>query len=309
VPLGHNASLGSARFATAALTLVALLAFAANSLLTRLALAPRMDSGTLAPGSIDAATFTAVRLGAGAFVLCAIAVWQSRGWQVLRDSGGSAGGWIGPVALFAYAAPFTYAYLRIGAAVGALLLFGSVQVTMIGWGIFAGERPRWLVWFGLLLAIGGLGFLLLPSAVRPDLVGALLMVVAGLAWGVYSLRGRRAPHPLASNARSFLLALPFALTLLWLDRRAITTSASGLWLAAISGGVTSGLGYAAWYRALPHLTATNAAIVQLSVPIVAALGAVVVLNETPTARLIVASAIVLGGVALAIAGRRSVPRR
>ncbi|HEY0713046.1 MAG TPA: DMT family transporter [Polyangia bacterium] len=285
--------MASVRFTTLVLTLVALGAFAANSLLTRMALAPR---------AIDAASFTAVRLGAGALVLCLI---------VLRPGGGTGGwreggrGWTGPLALFAYAGPFTYAYLRIGAAVGALLLFGSVQVTMIGWGILKGERPRLLVWLGLVLAVGGLVFLLWPSGARPDLVGSSLMVFAGLAWGIYSLHGRRAPRPLPSNARSFLLAFPFAAAVLWIDRAHVAVTTTGLWLAAVSGAVTSGLGYAAWYRALPQLSATTAAVVQLSVPIVAAFGAVVVLNETPSARLVGASIIVLGGVGLAIAGRRA----
>ncbi|HEY0709202.1 MAG TPA: DMT family transporter, partial [Polyangia bacterium] len=262
----------AARVGTLALTSVALVAFAANSLLTRLALAPRL---------IDAASFTAVRLAAGALVLCAIAGVQSGGWKDLR------GGWLGPLALFAYAAPFTYAYLRIGAAVGALLLFGSVQVTMIGWGIVKGERPRPLVWVGLALAVAGLGLLLLPSAARPDPVGAVLMVIAGLAWGVYSLRGKGAARPLASNARSFLLAVPLAFLLWWLDRGTeIPVTTTGFALAAVSGAITSGLGYAAWYRALPHLSATTAAIVQLTVPVIAALGAVAVLNETPSGRLL-----------------------
>jgi drug/metabolite transporter (DMT)-like permease len=276
----------SLRLGTPVLTLLALGAFAANSLLTRMA---------LAPGLVDAASFTLMRLTAGALVLCLLVRLQSGGWASLRG-----GGWVGPVALFAYAAPFTFAYLRIGAAVGALLLFGSVQITMIGWGIIRGERPGLRVWLGLGLAVIGLGILLLPSASRPDLIGSLLMASAGIAWGIYSLRGKTAARPIDSNARNFLFAAPLALALLLTQRAHLAVTPRGLLLAAVSGAVTSGLGYAAWYRALPHLPATAAAILQLSVPVLAALGAVALLNEQPTLRLLGASVVVLLGVALAI---------
>jgi drug/metabolite transporter (DMT)-like permease len=274
---------------TAALTALALTAFAANSILTRMALGARL---------IDAASFTSIRLAAGALVLAALVRVKAGGWTPLRGRG-----YAGPLALFAYAAPFSFAYLRIGAAVGALVLFGAVQLTMIGWGLAQGERPAPRTWVGLLLAVGGLGALTLPSAARPDLLGTALMVVAGIAWGAYSLQGKRAADPLAANARAFLWGVPLALALGALTVRSAAVSARGLALAATSGGVTSGLGYAVWYRALRGLTATRAAILQLSVPVIAAAGAVLLLGEHPSARLGVATAAILGGVALALSGR------
>ena len=283
------------RSQTALLTLLALVAFAANSLLTRMALAPRL---------IDPAGFTLLRLASGALVLAALVRVQSGTWSSLgqRELVGW-GRWVGPLALFGYAAPFTLAYVRIGAAVGALVLFGSVQVTMIGWGIVTGERLSLPVWSGLLLSAGGLVTLVLPSAARPDPAGCALMVLAGVAWGVYSLRGKASASPLAANARSFLVAVPLALPLYLVlgDRSAATTR--GLLLAVMSGSLTSGVGYAIWYRALPGLTAAQAGIVQLSVPVLAAIGAITWLGERPTARLAIASVAVIGGVALAVAVR------
>jgi drug/metabolite transporter (DMT)-like permease len=273
---------------TAALTALALTAFAANSILTRMA---------LGAGHLDAATFTAVRLAAGAFVLAALVRLKAGAWAPLRGQGLA-----GPLALFAYAAPFSFAYLRIGAAVGALVLFGSVQLTMIGWGVVHGERPSARAWIGLALAAGGLGALTLPAAARPDLLGTALMVVAGVAWGAYSLQGKRAGDPLAANARGFLGSVPLALLLWAILFRTAAVSPRGLVLAATSGAVTSGLGYAIWYRALRGLTATRAAILQLSVPVIAAVGATLLLGETPNLRLFAAGAAVIGGVALALTG-------
>lgn len=274
---------------TAAFTLLALVAFAANSILTRMALAPHL---------IDAATFTLARLISGAIVLVALVRIESGGWAPLRG-----GGMVGPLALFAYAAPFSFAYLRIGAAVGALVLFGAVQLTMVGWGIARGERPSVRAWVGFALAAGGLVALVLPSASRPDLRGTALMALAGFSWGVYSLRGRSTASPLAANARNFLLSVPFALVLTLAFGSRAAPTVRGLLLAVTSGAVTSGLGYAIWYRALRGLAATQAAILQLSVPVLAATGAVVLLGERPTERLVGASAAVLGGLALAIYGR------
>ena len=257
---------------TALLTSLALVAFASNSILTRLA---------LGAGAMDAATFTTVRLLAGACVLAAIVRAQGGPSPVGRGGGR---GLIGPVALFAYAAPFTFAYVRIGAATGALLLFGAVQITMIGWGIATGERPRARSWVGIAAAAVGLAWLVLPSVRRPDPIGSALMVVAGCAWGVYSLAGKKATNALAANARSFVWAFPLALVLNLAASSSVAVSARGVLLAAISGGVTSGLGYAIWYRALRGLTATRAAILQLAVPVIAAVGAVVVLHESVNPR-------------------------
>ncbi len=282
---------GPRRSEIAVATFVALVAFAANSILTRLALGAR---------AMDAATFTTVRIATGAIVLAGLARAQAGDWAALR---GGARDLVAPVALFAYVALFSFAYVRIGAAVGALLLFGTVQLTMIAWGIASGERPSARVWVALVMAAGGMAWLVLPSVKRPDPAGSVLMILAGVAWGVYSLVGKRAKQALASNARSFVWAVPLALVLNWAARSSGTVSARGLALAAISGGVTSGLGYAVWYRALRGLTAAQAAILQLSVPVMAALGAVGVLHETLSARLGVSALAVLGGIGLAISAR------
>jgi drug/metabolite transporter (DMT)-like permease len=209
----------------------------------------------------------------------------------------------GPLALLAYAVPFSFAYVRIGAAAGALLLFGSVQLTMIGRGIATGERPSPRTWLGLAAALGGLAWLTLPSVGRPDPAGSALMVLAGCAWGVYSLAGRTAPDALASNARSFAWALPLALLLNAAGASSARVDPRGLLLAIASGAITSGLGYAIWYRALRGLTATQAAILQLSVPVIAALGAVALLHERPSPRLAVSGLAVLGGVGLVLSER------
>ena len=274
---------------TALLTALALVAFAANSILTRLA---------LGAGAMDAATFTTVRLVAGAVVLATIVRVQG-GPSPLR--GGRS--LVGPVALFAYAAPFSFAYVRIGAAAGALLLFGAVQTTMIGWGVAKGERPGLRAWAGIALALAGLAWLTLPALGRPDPVGSGLMIVAGCAWGVYSLAGKGATNALAANARSFVWAVPLALLLNLVAASSVVVSWRGLILAAASGGITSGLGYAIWYRALRGLTATRAAILQLSVPVIAAVGAVVVLHESVNPRLAVSAAAVIGGLALVLSAR------
>lgn len=285
---------------TTALTLLALIAFAANSILNRMALAGHL---------IDAASFTTIRLASGAVVLAAVVRARAGGWAPLRGSSA-----VGPLALFAYAAPFSFAYLRVGASVGALVLFGSVQMTMIGWALARGERPTPRVWAGLALAAGGLGWLVLPAATRPDPLGTLLMITAGVAWGVYSLAGKRATDPLAANARSFLWATPLAIALAVAlpgargvgATAAVAVSARGAGLAVASGAVTSALGYAIWYRALRGLTATQAAIVQLAVPVIAGLGAVALLGEYPSKRLVVSGLAVLGGLALVLSRR---PRR
>jgi drug/metabolite transporter (DMT)-like permease len=285
---------------TAALTALALTAFAFNSILTRLALRGQ------ALGVEDAARFTLVRLVTGALALAVLARVRAGSWRALRGRG-----WGGPLALFAYAAPFTIAYLRIGAASGALVLFGTVQLTMIVWGLAHGERPGVRTWLGMMLAAAGLVALNLPRATRPDPLGAALMVMAGVAWGSYSLQGRRVADPLAANARSFLWSVPLALLLAALTMRAghrlpdpSVGGGRGVLLAAVSGAVTSGVGYAIWYRALRGLTAVRAAILQLSVPVIAALAAVLLLGETVTPRLLACGATVIGGVALAVIGRR-----
>lgn len=279
----------------ALLTVLALVGFAANSLLCRAALA---GGGRL----IDAASFTGVRLLSGALVL----------GLLLRARGGryQGGSWGSALALFAYAAGFSLAYVRIPAGVGALLLFGCVQATMLGTGLVRGERPRALEWVGLLLALSGLVGLTAPGATAPDFVGAALMAGAGVAWGIYSLRGRGSTNPLAATARNFLLTVPMALVLSAVSvgvQGAPHATVRGVVLAVTSGALASGVGYSLWYAALPHLTATRAAIVQLSVPVLAATGGVVLLGEQVTARVVGAGSALLCGVLLALASRWSKP--
>jgi len=274
---------------TALLTLSALIAFASNSLLTRLALGAH---------AVDAATFTLVRLVSGAGVL-ALVVWtRARTLAPLRGRGA-----LGPVALFCYAAPFSFAYLRIGAAVGALILFGVVQLTMIGTGIFRGERPAAMTWLGVGLSTAGLLAITVPSVSRPDPVGVALMAIAGVAWAVYTLAGKTASDPVAANAWSFVGAGVLA-TIPRLSAHAVAApSARGLALALVSGGVTSGLGYAVWYRVLPRLSVMQAAISQLSVPVLAAFGAALLLREHLSARFLVCAAAVLVGVGIVLSSR------
>jgi len=274
---------------TAAFTLLALIAFASNSLLTRLALGSHR---------IDAATFTSIRLVSGAVVLVLIVRAREGTFKPLRGHGP-----IGATALFVYAVPFSFAYLRIGAAVGALVLFGIVQLTMIGYGIFRGERPPALAWVGLVLAFAGLAILTTPSVTRPDWPGLGLMSLAGIAWGVYSLTGRKARDPIASNAQSFIWSSIPSLILVAVLRHSISASSQGIALALVSGAVTSGLGYAVWYRVLPRLSVTQAAVAQLSVPVIAAIGAVALLHETLSIRLVISGVAVLSGVGIVLAAR------
>lgn len=271
------------------LTVVAMLAFAANSLLCRIAL---RETG------IDAASFTTLRIASGALVLWLIV-------RARRGDIGRQGSWGSAAALFVYAAAFSYAYLSLPAAVGALLLFGAVQATMIGYGLVRGERFSGRQTVGLVLAAGGLLGLLLPGVSAPPLQGAVLMIVAGVAWGVYSLRGRRGGDPTASTAGNFVRALPFALVLSLSMLPHASLAADGVLYALASGALASGLGYAIWYAALPGLRATQAATVQLSVPVIAAFGGALFLGEAITVRLVLASVAVLGGIALVIGLRRS----
>ena len=269
-------------------TLLAMIAFAGNSLLCRLA---------LKAGEIDAASFTSLRLVSGAVILAVLVFLRHR--RLPRE-----GGWLSAFALFAYAAAFSFAYLNLMAGTGALLLFGAVQTLMIGYGLYKGERFHVRQWLGLGLAAAGLVGLLLPGISAPPLVGSLLMIVAGIAWGVYSLRGRGAGDPTLVTAGNFLRAVPFALITSLIAVDQATASPAGVAYALASGAIASGLGYALWYAVLPALKASSAATVQLSVPVLAALGGVVFLGEAVSLRLTLASVAVLGGIALVIVRRR-----
>jgi drug/metabolite transporter (DMT)-like permease len=271
-----------------ALTGLAVLAFAGNSLLCRLALKQT---------SLDASSFTTLRLVSGALVL----------WLIVRVRHGQAmayGNWWSAMALFGYAAGFSFAYIHLPAATGALLLFGAVQATMVAYGLARGERFRRPQLAGLLLALGGLLGLLLPGLSAPPLLGSILMLGAGVAWGIYSLRGMGAGNATLVTAGNFMRATPMAMMMslaLWSQTRLDT---AGMVYAVASGALASGLGYTVWYTVLPALKATHAATVQLSVPVLATLGGVVFLGESITLRLVLASAAILGGIALVILERR-----
>ncbi len=287
------------------LVATAMLAFAGNSLLCRMALKHT---------AIDAASFTAIRLLSGACMLWLV-VRLSRGNSAPHPTGRPMpGNWLSACALFVYAAGFSFAYVSMSAATGALLLFASVQATMIGYGIWRGERLRKLQWSGIALALAGLVTLMLPGLAAPAPLAALSMISAGAAWGVYSLRGKSAPNPDQNNptevtAGNFLRTVPMALALTLVMRLLIAgylkPDPAGMAYAVVSGALASGLGYALWYQALPALKATHAATVQLSVPVIAALGGVLLLDEALTGPLVLASFTILGGIALVIMQKKS----
>jgi drug/metabolite transporter (DMT)-like permease len=278
-------------------TVLALVAFAANSLLCRLA---------LSQNAIDAATFSTVRLVSGALILLIIALAVKR-----KSAFSSNANALSAFLLFLYAVAFSFAYLSLSAGTGALILFGAVQATMIIYALFSGERPFWGEWFGLFLAIAGLIYLLLPGLAAPSPAGAALMLVAGIAWGFYSLLGRGAKDPLINTANNFLFSLPFvfAVNLAVVLFGAVHVSTNGVLLAILSGAVTSGLGYVVWYAALRSLTAIQAAMVQLAVPVLAATSGVVILSETLSLRLIFSAVLILGGIALAVLSRQIAKKR
>lgn len=272
------------------------MAFAANSVLCRLA---------LGSGAIDAASFTTVRLASGALMLSLVVV--SLGKKVPPLSSYRP---LSALLLFLYAAAFSYAYTNLSTGTGALILFGSVQVTMLSVALRSGERPHASEWAGLLLALGGLVYLVFPRLESaPPLLSSTCMAVAGVSWGLYSLRGRGSTDPLSDTNANFVLALPlaFALNLLALRGDAHASSA-GITLAVLSGALASGLGYVVWYAALRGLTATRAATVQLAVPVLAAAGGVLFMSERVTLRLLLAALLILGGIALALLGRAQAAR-
>jgi len=264
-----------------------MIAFAGNSLLCRAA---------LKDAQIDAATFTTIRIASGAIAL----------WVIVRmreNRPGAAGTWLSAFWLFAYAAGFSFAYITLTAATGALLLFGAVQATMIGHGLLKGERLAAMQWLGLIVAIAGLAVMLLPGASAPSPAGAALMIFAGISWGFYSLRGRGAGDPTRVTAGNFLRAVPMAIVVSVAMMSHASIDGTGVIYAIVSGAITSGVGYAVWYTALPALKATIAATVQLSVPVIAALGGVLLLGEPLTPRLLACSIAILGGIAVVVTRR------
>jgi len=277
---------------TAILTLFTLVAFAANSVLCRLA---------LGGGTIDAASFTTVRLLSGAVTLWLIVVLLRKTSIRVRR-----GSWISAAMLFLYAVTFSFAYISLSTGTGALILFGAVQGTMLLAGLLSGERPHLLQWGGLALALGGLVYLVFPGLTAPSPLGSFLMVASGIAWGIYSIRGRRGADPIAVTGENFIGAVPLAILVSAFAFSSMELSTEGIVLALLSGSVTSGIGYVIWYAALRGLTATRAAIVQLAVPVVAAAGGVAFLSEEISVRLIIATVAILGGIGLTVLRRERI---
>ncbi|HEX9792832.1 MAG TPA: DMT family transporter [Planctomycetota bacterium] len=277
------------RARTFGLTALALIAFAANSVLCRLA---------LGEARIDPASFTSVRLLSGVITLLVVT-------RALRKPSAlpAGGNWASAAFLAAYAISFSFAYVSLGAGTGALILFGMVQGTMILSGVRSGERPRALEWAGLILASGGLVYLVLPGLQAPAPLASALMALAGVSWGFYSLRGRGVADPVRATAANFVRAAPFVLAVSVMSLRRLNVTGAGVLLAVASGALASGLGYLIWYAALRGLSATRAATVQLAVPLLAGVGGIVLLGETLTLRLGVAGVVVLGGIGLALTVR------
>jgi drug/metabolite transporter (DMT)-like permease len=274
---------------TVVFTGLALFAFAANSVLCRLA---------LGGGSIDASGFTVIRLLSGVVVLLVILKINSS-----ENKSKSKGSWSAGLMLFLYAMTFSFAYITLDTGTGALILFGSVQITMIFLSLISGNRLHISEWIGVLIAFAGFVYLILPGVTTPSVTGLLLMTVAGIAWGIYTLKGRGSDHPLMDTTYNFLRTMPFVIVLAIVTIQHTYYSSEGILLAALSGGIASGIGYTIWYAALGGLSTTQAAVVQLSVPVIAALGGVIFISEEITLRLTVSAIMVLGGILLVVLGR------
>jgi drug/metabolite transporter (DMT)-like permease len=274
---------------TILITTVAMMAFASNSLLNRLA---------LGQNAIDPTSYTTIRIASGAVMLLILASLQRKTDQPIFR-----GSWISAAFLFLYAITFSFAYLSLSTGTGALILFGSVQVTMIIVALRSGERPSLLEWIGLILALSGLVYLVFPGLTAPSPLGSALMTGAGIAWGFYTLRGRGSQNPLGNTAGNFIYATPMISVILLFSLNKVHITSSGVMYAIISGAITSGVGYAIWYAALRGLTTTRAATVQLSVPVIAAWSGVVFLAENVSLRLFIAGILILGGIALALSSR------
>ena len=271
-------------------TSFALISFAFNSILCRFAL------GT---NAIDAPGFTFIRLLSGAVTLILINSFFTK-----KEAKTLGGNWLSAFFLFAYAICFSFAYINLTTATGALILFGCVQATMIFAALAAGERPKSLEWTGLMAALGGLVYLVFPGLSAPPIFSSFLMAIAGISWGFYTLRGRKSVNPLADTTGNFVRSIPFVLLVVLPFLPNIYFTNRGIFLAILSGAAASGLGYSVWYAALKYHTATRAAILQLSVPGLAAIGGIVFLSEVISVRLLLATALILGGIQLAIVGRK-----
>ncbi len=271
-------------------TAAALVAFAANSVLTRVALGQE---------TIDAASFSTIRLVSGAATLSLILALSGR-----RGGADTHGSWLSAAMLFLYAIAFSFAYLSLSTGTGALILFGTVQATMILSALRSGERPGLSEWAGLTIALAGLVYLVFPGLTAPSPTGSALMAVAGISWGVYSLRGRGTADPLADTTFNFVRSVPLVVAVSLLTLGSLELSPKGVWLACLSGSLASGVGYVAWYAALRGMTRARAATVQLSVPVLAAAGGVATLSEDISIRLLLSTLLILGGLGLALVPRR-----
>ncbi len=296
-----NPGFHSKYWRTAALTLLALVAFAANSVFCRMALGQK---------SIDAASFTSIRLVSGSFVLLLLVLTSRK----RKNSGKkmSSGSWVSGFMLFLYAACFSYAYITLDTGVGALILFASVQITMIAHGFLRGRKLNLLEWSGVLLAFGGFVYLVSPGISAPSREGLVLMTLSGFGWGMYSVRGMRSANPLEDTTFNFLrsnlflmvlIILLFGLSMIKPSVLEIELSEKGVFLAVVSGAITSGLGYTIWYMALKGLSNVQASVVQLSVPVIAALGGIFLLSERLSLRLVLSSVVILSGILLVILGK------
>ncbi|MBT4136396.1 MAG: DMT family transporter [Candidatus Latescibacteria bacterium] len=268
---------------------MALIAFAANSVLCRLA---------LGESSIDAASFTVIRLLSGVVVLLVLASVRGN-----KNGASESGSWSASLMLFLYAIAFSFAYITLDTGTGALILFGAVQITMILLSLFSGNRLHVSEWAGIALAFMGFVYLMLPNVTTPSAMGFLLMTVAGIAWGIYTLKGRRSQNPLADTAYNFVRTLPLLIVVTVIAFKNAHFSSEGILLAVLSGGIASGLGYAIWYTALGGLSVTQAAVVQLLVPVIAAVGGVLLMSEAVTLRLVLSAAMILGGILMVVLGR------
>ncbi len=275
-------------------TAFALTAFAFNSILCRMA---------LGKDEIDAASFTTVRLAAGAVTLALISASMGKTKSVWKG-----GHWTSAFFLFAYAICFSFAYLGLTTGTGALILFGSVQLTMVAAAFVKGERPGVFELVGIVIAFSGLVYLVFPGLTAPPLVSSLLMAAAGSAWGFYTLRGKGSSDPLADTTGNFVRSVPMIFMAAIPFVNGLHLSARGVVLAVLSGALASGVGYSVWYAALKYHTATRAAVLQLAVPVIAAVGGILLLSETAEIRLLAASALILGGILIAIFGKNAAAR-
>ena len=272
-------------FKTVVFTLLALIAFAANSVICRAALKEKL---------IDPGAFTVIRLVSGAAVLILLVYFR----HLKKNTKRSKGSWISAFMLFMYAAAFSFAYVSLDTATGALIIFGTVQITMITYALFKGYKMQGTEWLGMFLAFLGFAYLMLPGAQAPPILGAIIMTVSGIGWGMYSVLGKKSKNPLEDTAYNFLRSIPFLLFILYFLLNEQNYAVEGILLALLSGIVTSGLGYTIWYMALKGLTTIQASIVQLSVPVLAGIGGFLFLNEVISLRLWLSALLILGGILL-----------